>query len=178
MKNLKTVKLIKYLFFLGLVLILSMSIPKTVTAQVKSADEVLNGLEQMNFKQSSVSIQENELLVSTGIVEGRWTWTGKGFVSTGFKNLQTDKEWVSKQPEHLADWDLSLFDDDVELVSLTADISNDDNFTSQHIRIIAEMDYAMSGKHYGESGIRLRFEIWAYPDAPGFRTQLFLKGIK
>ena len=119
----------------------------------------------------------NEIIVSTGKVTGKWKWTGKGFVSTGFKNLQTDKEWILRQSELLADWDLSLFEDNVELVSLKAEISNDNNFTSQHIRIIAEIDYKMPEKHYGESGLRLRFEIWAYPDAPGFRTQLFLKGI-
>ena len=133
---------------------------------------------ELSLKNASVSTQGNVLTISTGKAEGKWKWTGKGFVSTGFKNLQTDKEWVTQQSELLADWDLSLFEDDVELVSLTADISNDDNFTSQHIRIVAEMDYAMPEKQYGESGLRLRFEIWAYPDAPGFRTQLFLKGIK
>jgi hypothetical protein len=132
----------------------------------------------LDFKNASVTSQNNEITVSTGKITGKWKWTGKGFVSTGFKNLQSGKEWVNEQPEHLADWDLRIFEDDAELVSFTADISNDDNFTSEHIRIIAEMDYAMPEKHYGESGLRLRFEIWAYPDAPGFRTQLFLKGIK
>ncbi len=133
---------------------------------------------ELDFKSASVTTQNDEIIVTTGKVTGKWKWTGKGFVSTGLKNLLSENEWVNEQSEHLADWDLSLFEDDVELVSLTADISNDDNFTSQHIRIVAEMDYDMPEKHYGESGLRLRFEIWAYPDAPGFRTQLFLKGIK
>jgi len=138
-------------------------------AQIPSIDLVL--------KNASVSTQGNVITISTGKAEGKWQWTGKGFVSTGFKNLQTDKEWVNQQSEYLADWDLSLFEDEAELVSLTADISNDDNFTSQHIRLRAEMDYDMPEKLYDESGLRLRFEIWAYPDAPGLRTQLFLKGI-
>lgn len=131
---------------------------------------------ELDFKNASVTTQNDEIIISTGKVTGKWKWTGKGFVTTGFKNLQTGKEWVQQEPEHLADWDLRLFEDDVELVSVTADISTDDNFTSEHIRLVAETDYAMPEKYYPESGLRLRFEIWAYPDAPGFRTQISLKG--
>ncbi len=174
MKNPKTMKLINYLYTAGLAIFLSMSIPETVTAQAKRADEILNGLKQMALKQASVSIQENELVVSTGIVEGRWTWTGKGFVTSGFKNLITQKEWVTEEPGYMADWDLRLFENDPSLVSLSAEVSTDDHFTSEHLRIIAEMDYDMPEEMYPESGLRVRFEIWAYPDAPGLRTQLFL----
>ena len=133
---------------------------------------------ELDFNEASVTTQNNEIIISTGKVTGKWKWTGKGFVSTGFKNLSSGKEWINRQPEHLADWDLRVFDDDVELVSITADTSDDENFTSDHISVVAEMDYAMADKYYGESGLRLRFEIWAYPGAPGFRTQISIKGLR
>ncbi len=157
MKNIKIV-IIPILLFLV----------HTSFAQIPSLD--------LDLKNASVTTQNDEIIVSTGKVTGKWKWTGKGFVSSGFKNLQSGKEWVNQPSEHLADWDLRIFEDDAELVSLTADISNDENFTSDHIRIVAEIEYSMSEKYYGESGLILRFEIWAYPEAPGFRTQISIKG--
>ena len=46
----------------------------------------------LDLENASVETQNDEIIVSTGIVSGKWKWTGKGFVSTGFKNLQTNKE--------------------------------------------------------------------------------------
>lgn len=135
-------------------------------------------LDPVEFGQASFKVIKDEIIVSTGEVEGKWKWTGKGFVTAGFKNVKTGKEWVNDQSEQPADWDLRIFKDEVELVSLTADTSDDENFTSEHLRVAAEIDYSMEEKYYGESGLRLRFEIWAYPDAPGFRTQISIKGLR
>jgi len=128
--------------------------------------------------QASFKVENDEIIVSTGEVEGKWRWTGKGFVSSGFKNLASGKEWLNQQSEQLADWDLRIFEDEAKLISITAEPSTDENFTSEHIRVVAEIDYAMAEKYYGESGLRLRFEIWTYPQAPGFRTQISIKGQK
>ncbi len=135
------------------------------------AQAEIPGLE-LSLGNASVSTQQNELIVSTGTVEGRWTWTGAGFVTTGFKELKANKEWVTEKPVYLADWDLSLFENsNANLISFEADVSTDDNFTSKHIRISAEVEYPASD-------LAVRFEIWAYPNAPGLRTQLFVKGIQ
>lgn len=40
-------------------------------------------------------------------------------------------EWVTEPPGHLADWDLRIFEDEVELVSIKAETSNDEDFTSE-----------------------------------------------
>jgi len=120
---------------------------------------------------ASVITHNDEIIVSTGIVRGRWKWTGKGFVTTGFKNLIVDKEWVNEEPAYPADWDMALFENgDAHLILLDAGVSTDDNFTSQHMRIVAEIEYPASE-------LAVRFEIWAYPNAPGFRTQLLVKGV-
>lgn len=66
---------------------------------------------ELDFKNASVTTQNDEIIISTGKMTGKWKWTGKGFVTTGFRNLQTGKEWVNQQPEHLADWDLGIFKD-------------------------------------------------------------------
>ncbi|MEX2428817.1 MAG: hypothetical protein WD577_11275 [Bacteroidales bacterium] len=125
----------------------------------------------LDFKNASVATHNNEIIVSTGEVTGKWQWTGVGFVTTGFKNIADDKEWVTKKPRYLADWDLAPFKNaEAQLINLDAEISDDNNFTSQHIRVTAEIEYP-------ESELGLRFEIWAYPGAPGLRTQVFLKGI-
>lgn len=142
-------------------------------------EEILDGgTETVEYGKASYKVEKDEIIVSTGNVEGKWRWTGKGFVSTGFKNLDSGKEWVDRQSEYLADWDLRTFEDDAELVSVIADTSDDDNFTSEHLRVVAEIDYAMSEQYYPESGLRLRFEIWVYPEAPGFRTQVSIKGLR
>ncbi|MCK4921277.1 MAG: alpha-galactosidase, partial [Bacteroidales bacterium] len=130
----------------------------------------------LELKNASVSTQGNVLTISTGKAEGKWQWTGNGFVSIGFKNLEDGREWATKDARHLADWDLRIFDGKPELKSLKADVSTDEDFTSEHIRIVAEMEYPMAVEQYPSSKLGVRFEIWAYPDAPGFRTQLFVQG--
>ena len=104
-------------------------------------------LVKLDLKNASVTTQNDEIIASTGKVSGKWKWTGKGFVSSGFKNLQSEKEWVNQTSDHLADWDLRIFGDDAKLVSLKADLSNDENFTSDHIRIVAEVEYSMPEKY-------------------------------
>jgi len=126
----------------------------------------------LRLENAFVTTQNDEIIVSTGIVSGKWKWTGAGFVTTGFKNLKADKEWVNEEPVYLGDWDLVLFkNSDANLILLEANVSTDDNFTSKHIRIVAEIEYPASD-------LAVRYEIWAYPNAPGFRTQLFVKGIQ
>ena len=44
------------------------------------------------LENASVMTQDDEIIVSTGIVSGRWIWTGEGFVTIGFKNDKDDKE--------------------------------------------------------------------------------------
>jgi hypothetical protein len=149
-------------------------------SQNNTGDTILvdAGFSGSKLASASAAAQQNELIISTKKVQGRWKWTGKGFVTTGFKNLQTGKEWVNQKPSHPADWDLRMFEGEVKLVSVKTDISTEEDFTSEHIRVTAEMDYEMSKKYYPNSLLRLRFEIWAYPEASGFRTQLFVKGMQ
>ena len=111
-----------------------------------------------------------EITISTGVVEGKWKWTGKGIVTTGFKNLATGTEWVSNESSNLADWNLGLPGmQKAKLVSLEAMESDDEQFTSKHISVIATIEYP-------DANLQLKYLIWAYPGAPGLRTQLLVKG--
>jgi hypothetical protein len=123
-----------------------------------------------SFEEASVFTSEQEITVSTGVVEGRWEWTGKGFVTTGFRNLVTGTEWVSKESACLADWDLGMPGmGNARLIALEATGSDDDGFTSGHISVTAIIEYP-------DALIELKYLIWAYPGAPGLRTQLLVKG--
>ena len=47
---------------------------------------------KMNYEGASAVTRGEEISVSTGAVEGKWKWTGKGFVTTGFRNLTSGTE--------------------------------------------------------------------------------------
>jgi len=124
----------------------------------------------MKLADASVVSEQQEITISTGMVEGKWRWTGKGLVTTGFKNIATGTEWVSNDFSKMADWSLGLPGmDKANLLSLEAVESDDTKFTSKHIAIEATIDYP-------DANIELRYVIWAYPNAPGLRTQLLIKG--
>jgi len=123
-----------------------------------------------HYQAASSVTDGQEILISTGVVEGKWKWTGKGFVTSGFKNLATGTEWVTMRSAQLADWDLGMPGmENAKLVSLEATESDDEKFTSRHLAVIATIAYP-------EANLELKYLIWAYPGAPGLRTQLLVKG--
>ncbi len=128
----------------------------------------------VNLKYDGASAFSNkkEIVVSTGVVEGRWGWTGSGFVSTGFNNLATGTQWGSEQKGVLADWNLGNLDmGKAKLISVDAAVNDDEKFTSKHIAVVATIEYP-------KAKLVLKYLIWAYPGASGLRTQLLVKGQK
>ncbi|MCP5118679.1 MAG: hypothetical protein GY953_48330 [bacterium] len=111
-----------------------------------------------------VRTQGDRLIVSTGLVERTWRWTGKGFVTTSLRDLRTKRDWASREPAVEADWDHP--DSAAKLVRLTATPVRFDPFTSDRVEIAADIEYPT---------LAVRFVIWAYADSPGLRTQLFVK---
>jgi hypothetical protein len=127
---------------------------------------------QLIFENAAVSCEKNEIIITTGSAKGKWKWTGHGIVTTGFKNQVSGTEWAQEKISYPSDWDLKLFGGDkakARLISLGAIISDDNGFTSKHIEVSAEIEYP-------KANLKVRYVIWAYPGAPGFRTQLFVKG--
>jgi hypothetical protein len=127
----------------------------------------------LEFEQASVYTKGNEIIIETGEARGQWQWTGQGFVTSGFSNLTTGKEWIDAVPQYPADWDLQYFGGDnatAILKNLSARQSDDEGFTSPSIEVIAEIDYP-------DASLSVQYVVRAYPNAPGFRTQLFVKGM-
>ncbi len=115
----------------------------------------------------------NELVVTTGRVERKWRWTGKGLVTVGLRDVTDGKEWITNAPAHACDWNLpgALADgSDGELVSQVVRTDDDDGFAGPHLEVISTIRYAAA---------KLEFQhvIWAYPDAPGLRTQLRVQAL-
>ena len=124
-----------------------------------------------DFQSASVKTKGNELVVSTGKVQRTWKWTGKGLVTTSFKNAKTGKDWAEMKPKFSSDWAYyGLIDEKAgKLISLTTKQGNDDGFTSNYLEVIAEVEYPSV-----ESFIK--YQIWAYPNAPGIFTRVWFKG--
>lgn len=122
---------------------------------------------------ASVRSAGEELTISTGVVEPTWRWTGAGLATISLKDLRTGKEWVHQDPVG-SDWLAAGWvgdsegDSEGDLVSLTAERSDDERFTTEHLRVRAEV-------RYSATGAVVRFEVWAYPGSEGLRTQLWLK---
>ncbi|SDR65428.1 hypothetical protein SAMN05216503_0022 [Polaribacter sp. KT25b] len=125
-----------------------------------------------NLETASVSSQGDKLIVNTGKVERIWKLTNTGLITNAFKNRLTGEVYIENNNELNADWSYyGLIDNNTKgnLINLTASQSNDENFTSEHIEVIAEFEYPSI-----ETSIK--YVIWAYPNATGIRTQLFIKG--
>jgi len=136
-----------------------------ITGCKKSLPEI-----NTNYEGASAVTIGQEIIISTGVVEGKWEWTGKGFVTTGFRNLASGTEWVSKESATMADWDLGMPGmQKARLIALDATESDDEKFTSGHISVTATIEYP-------KAHLELKYRIWAYPGAPGLRTQLLVKG--
>ncbi|MFI3259342.1 MAG: hypothetical protein R3Y16_04520 [Rikenellaceae bacterium] len=131
-------------------------------------------LPTLNAKYESATAQTkgDRLTVSTGEIERVWVLTDEGLSTKSIKNLKTGKVWSCDS--EACDWSIEgLTDTDAEsraqLLSLTATQSNDEKFTSEHIDVVAEL-------YYPATETTIKYHIWAYPNSPGIRTQLFIKG--
>ncbi|MCG8582875.1 MAG: hypothetical protein MI866_23360 [Bacteroidales bacterium] len=119
-----------------------------------------------------VKTRGNQLVVSTGRVERTWQLTQNGLSTVDFKSAGAASVSDLEKANAGADWAYyGLIDEtsNAKLVSLTARQSDDEGFTSEHIEIVAEFEYP-------EVESFIKYVIWAYPDAPGIRTQVFIKG--
>uniref|UniRef100_UPI0035673941 hypothetical protein n=1 Tax=Pontiella sp. TaxID=2837462 RepID=UPI0035673941 len=122
------------------------------------------------FGPASVKAAGDELVVSSGPVERRWAWTGRGLSTCGLRDLRSGNEWIEQAGDARADWDFpGLTEGDAKVLSLTARESDDEGFTTRHLEVVAEIEYP-------QTGVALKYVVWAYPDAPGLRSQIWLKG--
>jgi len=110
----------------------------------------------------------DRLIVSTGRVERTWQLTNRGLVTVGIRDLTIDKQWAQRGAALDCDWELPGVSSAGCLLALEAHQANDQGFTSDHLEVVATFAYA-------EDGLLVQYVIWAYPGAPGLRTQVRCK---
>ncbi len=117
-----------------------------------------------------VSFQGDKLTVSTGKVKRDWRWSGSGFQTISYKNIDSGKEWCGLTPVYLCDWGLPgriQSDAAAHLFSLSCVETDDEKFTENHLLVSALIHY--------DCNLDIRFLVRVYPDAPGLWTALEVK---
>lgn len=122
-----------------------------------------------------VEKKENKLIVSTGLIQRTWLWTGKGLVTVSLKDLRSNKEWITRQSSRNCDWDLPNTTNieegtEGELIGIVASIKEDEGFSNKYIEIVSTIRYNMQR-------IEIQHVVWIYPNAGGVRTQLRVKAL-
>ncbi len=121
---------------------------------------------------ASARTDGDQLIISTGGIERRWQWTGHGLATVGLKDQARGCEWADPALAVGCDWSCPSMigpDTPARLISLTARSGDDEGFTSRHLEVTAEISYP---------DLILRYVIWAYPGAPGLRSQIWVKGAR
>jgi hypothetical protein len=113
----------------------------------------------------------DRLIVCTGKVQRIWQWTGCGFSTCKVLESRSGRQWTRRENNSSrSDWQLpdGSEPEAAERPNLSAQIQNDDGFTSEHICVNAEITYPAQE-------LTVKFTIWVYPNAWGIRTQLAAK---
>lgn len=122
-----------------------------------------------SYQEAKAYTKGNRLYVSTGKMDREWELTPMGLLTKTIKNGPQQPNTTAKGL--MADWNLAgILPTEARgrLVALSAQQANDEGFTSEHLEVVAEFEYP-------EHGVQLKYMVWAYPNAPGMRTQLFVK---
>lgn len=105
------------------------------------------------------------LFVSTGRVQRVWRWTEAGLAPDALTELSTGRRWVQSSLACAWQWPDGAEPAGAVLRAMSADVGDDEGFTSEHLRVTVEIDYP-------GCGMRLVMVVWAYPGANGLRTQM------
>jgi len=126
---------------------------------------------ELSFEDVKVYASDHQLTVENAKIKRVWELSDIGLFTRSISNLSTGKVWQSSSSELKCDWSYyGLVDEHTtaELLSLSAQESDDEGFTSSHVEVLAEFYYPQTQTH-------ILYKIWAYPQAGGIRTQVFIK---
>ena len=120
-----------------------------------------------SFENAAAYSRENRLVVSTGAVSAEWICTDNGLALTELTD-KSGKAWQFS-PGTGSDWYIPGVTEGVaRLKLLSAREHDDEGFTTKHLEVVVEFSYP-------KTKTSVQYRIWAYPDAFGIRTQLWLK---
>lgn len=119
---------------------------------------------------ASAKTTARSLTVDTGAFTRVWAWTNHGFATQSIAHRASNCQW-SSDARH-CDWQMpdAVECDEAQLLSLTAETSDDEGFTSKHLCVTAHIAYP-------GAGLEIKQIIWAFPGAPGLRTQLAVRRV-
>jgi hypothetical protein len=118
--------------------------------------------------------QDDKLIVTTGIIEQQWKWTGYGFVTVSLKQKGSDKNWADKIPAYNCDWQIpGLIENKTKgkLISLTTNPGRVEGEKQQYMEVAVIV-------FYRSAKLKVKYTIWAYPNSPKLRTQIAVMGTK
>ncbi|BDD10200.1 hypothetical protein FUAX_26320 [Fulvitalea axinellae] len=115
-----------------------------------------------------VEMRGDNLAIGTGEISREFAWTERGLVSASVSR-DGNKAWASEEP-------LPVFghptwadaENPAVLKSVSVEKSDDEGFTSRHLELVVETEYP-------KLGLLAKYKVWAYPNTPGLRTQLWFK---
>ena len=136
---------------------------------------------QLNAQTSQININYNgayafynngRLKVGNVHIERQWDWCSEGLKTIAINDKKGGKIYRAENNDG-ADWSLlpDMTMNDAKLVSVNATVNNDEGFTEEHIEVIIEISYPASD-------MQVKYKIWCFPNAPGLRTQFFVKSLK
>ncbi len=121
------------------------------------------------FGSAYAEFDGTRLTVGTGRVSRTWRLT-KGGLRTA-EITCGNASWTATA-EGLCDWTVPGVDEaghlGCELLDLRMEESDDEGFSSRHLAVTLDL-------RYPGPVMDVRFCVWTYPEAPGLRTQLFLR---
>lgn len=126
------------------------------------------------LESAGITFKDNIITASTGRIERVWRWTGSGFQTISLKDKIRGEEYVESKSIYSCDWNLpgAINDDtEAELVDVQITENDDDGFISKHLQLISTVKYP-------KAKLLVKHIIWAFPDAPGIRTQLQVKAME
>ncbi len=153
----------------------AVSVPVAASAQPASAPRGSGPFPEAHFTLAAAEARAggNILIIDTGVVRRHWIWTRSGLLTTGFRHHPTGREWAGLESQSGADWDhpgLLGPESDARLLRFTLRPVRFDPFTSDRVEAVARIEYP-------DARLLLEYVIWAYPNAPGIRTQLRAKAL-
>ena len=131
------------------------------------ADSISDFKIDTKHQRAYAKIENDQLILNTGKVERRWTLTDAGLQTISLTDLSNKKNWITSPSK--ADWNYKGYTSKGELTNITAKVSDDQGFASEHIELTAEFKYP---------DVAVKYIVWAYPNSMGFRTQLKIKALK
>jgi hypothetical protein len=152
----------KKILFVALIAIAVVHVATFAAGPVQS--EVALPALSASFEKAYARVESGQLVVGTGSVERRWKPTRHGLVTVSVKSgAKLEREWVTQPPKVAADWahpGLIPEGSACTLVSLTAAEDDDEGMMARHLKVSATF-------FYPAQKLPLRYEIRAFPDAPG-----------